>query len=320
MEIKTRFLAVAWWTTLAISCGAAWAQDTKRVPDLNQGVVQGVEPVDASVHADVSEIPPEDPQPPQAPVKPTPTYSRWGFAPARQPGATQAPPAHASTATPGAAPSDKKNALPSRLPPDSPSFQAGGQTLPFTSWSARPADRTLDSEDDANSGNSAPKPSPVNNIVTGPTPNGPAGSEPSKAGATPFAHQPQSGRFSTIPSPQPDADGLSRPFSQQPQADGFSTPFPQRSQTGGFPTPFSQQQADGFSTPFSPKQLESNTTPHASSRAQPQTSSSRNRKRAPATQQNHSQKTLGSNHGGTVGGFHSKTDGPVRSPLSNKVE
>lgn len=120
-----------------------------RVPEMNQGV----EAVDASVHAGVDERGQLDQQPSQETVKrPTPTsYSRWGLNTSGQPPATQYWPAHsgipASTPAQSAdkdAPTLKgrlshtaKQPPPSRAPYDagnspttfsSPSFRAGGQS------------------------------------------------------------------------------------------------------------------------------------------------------------------------------------------------
>ena len=93
---KNHLLILACWLSLVIPSGIVRAQDSKRVPDLNQGV----EAVDASVHAGVDEITVQDPQPAQEPLKPPTTSSHWGFAPSGQPPATQYWPARASLATP----------------------------------------------------------------------------------------------------------------------------------------------------------------------------------------------------------------------------
>ena len=147
--IKNQLLIVACGLSLFIPGGAVRAQDSKRVPDLNQGV----EAVDASVHAGVDEITVQDPQPNQEPLKPPTTSSRWGFAPSGQPPATQYWPARASLATSTGAQSDVKSAL----PPTSPSFQTGGQPPSSTNWSARPGDPSLDSPTDGNTGKPAPQ-------------------------------------------------------------------------------------------------------------------------------------------------------------------
>lgn len=289
MAMKNHLLISACWLSLVIPGGVVRAQDTNRVPDLNQGV----DAVDASVHAGVDEITVQDPQPAQEPLKPPTTSSRWGFAPSGQPPATQFRHARASIATSTGTQSDGKSAL----TPTGPSFQAAGQPPSSTSWSVHPSDPSLDSPVDGNTGNPAPRLRPFNNISQQSAKNAHARPERFRTDAPSLSTQPQS-LF----------NGISSPFSSRPQNDGFATPFS------------SQTEKDGFSTPFVPQQLESNSgrtsSSHSFSRAS--LSSKRDRSGVKASERL-PHKTPAVNHTGVFAGFQNKSQKQAHSWNANKV-
>ena len=287
IEMKIRRWIVAGWTTMIISCGAAFAQDTSRVPDLNQGV----DAVDASVHAGVEERGLLTPQPSQEPAKLPTTYSRWGFNSSGQPPATQFWPAHSGTAASDPASDDGDSALIF----SSPSFRAGGQPLSSTAQPARPSDPTLNSINGGNSRNPAQQQSHLNNLGAGPKQNGSTGPQHLKT---------------VVPQ-----------ISPQPQADGFSSPFP--------PNQFNPKQVDPKQVgpnqfdpdKFDPNKFELNGPTYSSSRLFSQATFSSKRDRAePKKHKRQSQKPLGSNHTGAVAGFQSKPERPAGSQLTNKGE
>jgi hypothetical protein len=292
--IKNQLLILACGLSLVLPGGAARAQDSKRVPDLNQGV----EAVDASVHAGVDEITVQDPQPTQEPLKPPPTpptaSSRWGFVPSGQPPATQFWPARASMASSTGTQSDAKGAL----TPTNPSYQADGQPRSSSSWSARPGDPSLNSQMEGNTDNPAPQLIPFHNFNPGSAKKALARSERFRTDAPPLSTQ-----------PQVQFNGLSSPFSSRPQSDGFSTPFS------------SQAETDGFSTPFTHQQLESNSarisSPHSFSQASPSS------KRARAEVKPHERpphKTPAGNHAGVAAGFQGKPEKQPHSWITPKVD
>jgi hypothetical protein len=301
IAMKNQLLIVACWLSLAIPSGVVRAQDSKRVPDLNQGV----DAVDASVHAGVDEIAVQDPQPPQEPLKPPTMTIHWGFAPSGQPPATQYWPARASLATSSGTQSDAKSAL----NPASSSFQAGGQPTSSTSWSARPGDPSLNSSTDGNPGNPAPQLTPFNNFSPSPTKNALARPERFRIDAPPLTTQPQ-------------YSGSSSPSSSQPQVNGISSPFSSRSQSDGFSSPFSSQtKTDGFSTPFGTQQLETNSRRTSSSHSFSKAPLPSKRDRAEVKpHEGLPHKTPAVNHAGVVPGFQSKPEKQAHSRITNKVD
>jgi len=313
--MKNHLLIPACWLSLVIPGGVVRAQDTNRVPDLNQGV----DAVDASVHAGVDEITVQDSQPSPAPLKPPTTSSHWGFTASGQPPATQFWPARASLTTPTRTQSDDKTAL----PPTRPSFQAGGQPPSSTSWSARPGDPSLNSSTDGNPGNPAPQLSPFNNLSPSPAKNALARYERFRTDAPPLTTKPQFNGILPSFSSRQQGDGISSPFSSSSQSDGFSSPFSSRPQSDGFSSPFSSQtETDGFSTPFVPQQLESNGTRTSSlhSFSQANVPSKRNRAEVKRHEGLPSRKIPAVNRAGVVAGFQSKPEKPAHSGITNKVD
>lgn len=187
--MNTHTFVATCWTALVISCGSAFAQDMNRVPDMKQGM----DGVDASVHADVEERALQTPPPAQEPVKTQTTYSRWGINSSGQHPATRYGPAHTSITTSVEASGDGES--PSNL---SPFFQAGARPLASLVWSARSSDPTVKLANGGNSGKPERQPDPFNGL---------------DIGRTQYSTGLQ--RFKTIVPP----------LSPQPQADGFSTPF-----------------------------------------------------------------------------------------------
>lgn len=288
--MKNQLLILAGWLSLVIPSGTARAQDSKRVPDLNQGV----DAVDASVHAGVDEITVQEPQPTQEPLKPPTTSSRWGFAPSEQPPATQYWPARASQAASTGTQSNVKTAL----TPTSPPFQAGGQPPSSTSWSALPGDPSFNSSMDGDTGNAAPQLSPFHNFNPGSAKKALARPERFRTDAPPLSTQPQL-----------QFNGLSSPFSSRPQSDGFSTPFS------------SQAETDGFSTPFIQQQLESNITRISSSHSFSQASPSSKRDRPKMKpHEGLSHKTPAGKHAGDAAGFQGKPEKHPHSWITPKVD
>ena len=292
--MKNQLLILAGWLSLLIPSGTVRAQDSKRVPDLNQGV----DAVDASVHAGIDDIAVQDPQPSQEPLKPPTTpptaSSHWGFVPSGQPPATQYWPARASQAASTGTQSDVKSAL----TPTSPSVQADGQPPSSTSWSARPGDPSLNSSIDGNTGNPAPQLSPFHNFNPSSAKKALARPERFRTDTTPLSTQPQL-----------QFNGLSSPFSSRPQSEGFSTPFSSQAETDGFSTPFMQRQLESNSTRFSPS--------HSFSQASPSS------KRARAEVKPHerpSHKTPAGNHAGVAAGLQSKPEKQTHSWITPKVD
>ena len=189
--MKTGILIVACWTALALSCGAARAQDTNRVPDINQGV----NAVDASVHAGVGDGTLQEPQPSQDPVKLPTTYSRWAFSPSGHPPSTQYWPAHAKIPPSAAAHGDGES--PSTH--STPSFQAVARPLASIVWSARFSNPTVNLVNDSNSGKLERQPRLFHSLDIGRTEDGSTGPQLFKT------------KVPTL-SPQPQADGFSTPF------------------------------------------------------------------------------------------------------------
>ncbi len=226
MQRKTHQSIAACLVILVFSCGVACAQDTNRVPDINQGV----DAADASVHAGVDETAMRAPQPSQEPVKPPTTYSRWGFISSSQPAATLYWPVRAGIATSSEAPTNSA----SKLPYSKSSFRAGGAPATSTDWSARPGDPTLGSLSEGNSGNSAQQPSLSDNLTVRPMQNGLEGPQRLKT---------------VLPSHPPE-----------PQNEGFSTPFASRPWANAFSSPFSTNQSEsiGSSHAFSPRLPQAN--------------------------------------------------------------
>lgn len=302
IAMKNQQLILACLLSQVIPSVAVRAQDSKRVPDMNQGV----EAVDASVHAGLDEITVQDPQPAQVPLKPPTTSIHWGIASSGQPPATQYWPARASLATTPGTRSDVKSAL----APTSPSFKAGGQLSPSTSWSARPGDPALDSSIDGNTASPAPPPTPINNFSPSTAKSVLTRAERFKTDAPPLSTQPQL-----------QFNGLMSPFSLRPQSDGISSPFSSRAESDGFSTPFSSQtETDGFSTPFVPREVESSSKRISSAHSFSQTTLPSKRDRAEAKQPaGLSHKTPAVNRAGVVLGFQSKPEKSAQSRTTNKT-
>jgi hypothetical protein len=303
--MKTRLFKVTCLLTCAISCGAACAQDTNRVPDLNQGVAA----VDESVHAGVDEVAPQTPPSNSGTVKAPATYSHWGITPSSESPATQYWPAHASTTTSANTSTDVKGALPrtstshqagtqppssaisaahARInisaqtqsdgkniasPSPSPSFQGGGKQSFSTVWSVQPGGASFEPVNTDNSGSAEPQPNFLNRRAPTSAQNAPEGPQRPKIVSAPVS----------------------------PQNNGFSSPF----------SP--QAQDDAFSSPFSASPFESQPSPQANS--------SRKRTQARTKEHEHSsQKTSDSTHAGAVAKFPNKREKSAGSPASAKTD
>jgi hypothetical protein len=313
VPMKTHLFKVTCLLTCAISCGAACAQDTSRVPDLNQGVAAA----DPSVHAGVDEVAPQTPSPDAHTVKAPETYSHWGITPSGPSSATQYWPAHASATASADRSTDAKGALPRTSstrqagtqpspsavssvharyntsaqsesdgknmasPSSSPSFQGGGKPSFSTVWSFQPGGASLESANTDSSGSSERQPNLLSRGATASAQNAPQGPQHPKTVIAPVS----------------------------PQSDGFSSPFS------------GQRQTDGFSSPFSTTQFDSNITSHSLSQPFPQANSSRKRNPGRTREHEHSsQKTTDSTHAGAIARFPNKREKSAGSRAAAKTD
>jgi hypothetical protein len=327
--MKTQLFKAICMLSCAISCGATWAQDSKRVPDANQGVDAvdssvhaDVVAVDPSVHAGVDEIAPQGSQPASNAVKPAATSSHWGIAPAAQPSVTQFWPAHPNTTSSADTSADGKGALPRTPPPHqngtqpSPSALSSAHAGIDTSAQTESAGRNIASPSTSPSFQAGAKQIPSTawslqprgaSLETGDTDN--SGTAESQANS--LNRLGSASDQNPLEGPQ-HPRAVTAPVS--PQSDGFSSPFSPHAQGDGFPSPFSgPHQADGFSSPFSASQVES--------RPLSQANSSQKRNQARAKEHTHSsQKTPDSTHTGAVAKFPNQKEKSAASGAAAKTE
>jgi hypothetical protein len=307
--MKTYPLIFGCWVALAF-CGNAGAQDTNRVPDMDQSV-RGV---DASVHVGLDEIALQPPPPPQAPVKPPATYSHWGITTPTQPPSVQfgAAPVAAAPASNGAstAPPNQNNEQ-AILPDSNSSAPSGEQEVPSISWTAGHVYSAPDPS--AENGPAAPvkQPGLLNNSDGSTYPNTKTVPMYSEFNSATSLRRPEPIDFSKsnpqqLPE-QPVSDGFRSPFSEQPQVDGSFELSPTQPQGGSFTSPLTQQvEEDGFSTPIAPGQFKPEPASYSWRRHQVQVKSSSKGNRAQP-------KPLGSNSQKTVIGIHARSTADIQS-------
>jgi len=166
---------------MTLSCALARAQDTNRVPDINQGV----DAIDPSVHTDVEERVKEKPQPSEKLSKRPTTYSRWSFQSTGQPPATRFwPVGNPISATTVGTHSDGKSLL----------FHAETEPPASTSWPARGTDPTVTLPRDGNSGK--PQPRHLDSFSVDRAQRTSTGPQPLKTAINPTSQQPELDRFS----------------------------------------------------------------------------------------------------------------------------
>ena len=307
-QIKTNLLIFGCWVTL-VSCGNAVAQDTSRVPDMDQSV-RGV---DASVHVGLDEVKlqPPLPPPPQAPVKQPSANSRWGFAPSGQSPTIRFGPAPASSAGSIASPNDgDTNPLGGNF-----SLPASGQhVVPTTLWTAGHDYFAPDSANENNSVGPVTQPSVLSSLDGAHSPTSRTIPLYSEMNSATSSRRPEPIDFSKANSQrsniQPVTEEIRNPFLQQTPEDGALTSSPMQ-QSGVFSSPFRQQiEGDGFSTFFMQGRFRSTPSSYSSSRRQSQAKTSAKRNSQEAKQfANRSQKPVNGSHARSTAGFNSKQQG-----------
>jgi hypothetical protein len=180
MLMKSRIFIMT-WAAMALSCSLSRAQDTNRVPDINQGV----DAIDPSVQADVEEPVKEKPQPSEKQSKRPTTYSRWSFQSPGQPPATRFwPIRNPNSANTVGTRSDGKSLL----------FHAETEPPASTSWPARGTDPTVTLPSDGNSGK--PRPRHLDSFSVDRAEHTSRGRQPLKTTINPTSQQPELDRFS----------------------------------------------------------------------------------------------------------------------------
>ena len=318
--MNTRTLIMACWTFLVISCGPLRAQDMNRVPDMNQGV----DGVDASVHSDVEDKGQlnQQQQPAQEPVKPPPTYSRWGITSSGQPPATQYWPAHSVTpnSTPAQNAGNNASSLKSRSSrasgqlgrpsPSSTPKDAGSNSANFSSPSFRAGGQQSTSSSTQNDDNSSLAFSP--SFRAG----GPA------RAPTALSDSPGNPPLNSV-----DENNSENPTRQHSLFNGFDT-NPGQNGLGNSQRLKSdsssaspQRVIDGVVTPFSQYQSELNSTSYSMSHLFPQPTSPSKRNPGEAKQtKRHPQKALGNYHAGPVPAVHGSREKQIHPGITSKSE